>query len=985
MAREHVLPAENGTIKTTSRTEKAFQALIGKGLQERIGGNHPIPLDKPEEVWLVVSGQLHVFSALMEDGKPVGHRFHVARVDTGHALFGFAPDSDVSAMGFVAVAGPDTDLVKIGVEKLRDTEKEAGQSVSALIDTWVADLSAELSSYDLPPITAADAVPGKQIELSEGGFLHPGEGVRWVTVEEGTLRFLGHREIEELKPGHTVPVCPSTWLQADGQARVNVESTSAIAQRDTAVWDALNTFHRLVGHVVRMHREREQGLQAERLSAQDEADKRLFRAAIDRLTAVLVGGKGEPVELTGDPLVDACKLVGAQQGISIFRGTEAGLLKSDPLQRIARASKIRMRSVALAGRWWKEDQGPLLGFLAEDDRPVALLEPKPGVYFLHDPRDGKRVRVTETVADSLQPNAYMFHRPFPDRPLTGWDLIKFGVKGCESDLWRTFWMGVAAGILSLVTPLATGLLFDQIIPSEDRIQLLNMVAALIVGGIAIALFRLVEAMAQLRIEGRMGWSLQSALWDRLLALPVDFFRQFTAGDLANRSLGVDQMRQLIAGTAVTTVLSMVFSVFQVGLLLYYSLELAIVAIVLLVVSGILPSVCLLLQLKYQRPLYTILGKIQGLNLQFITGIAKLRIHVAESRAFHIWASEFSRQKELALKSGQVSNVVTAFSSALPLMGTFVIILWVFWSQDRALDKMSTGHFLAFVTAFTTVLTSITSTLTMLMPVVAVAPIYERTRPILRTVPEVDTTKAAPGTLAGHVELSRVTFRYEADGPQVIKDVSLEIRPREFVALVGPSGSGKSTLLRLLLGFEQPESGSILYDGQALSQLDVQAVRRQIGVVLQNSVLLAGSVFDNIIGSTPLTLDDAWEAARLVDLEDDIKAMPMQMHTVVGEGGAGLSGGQRQRLLIARAIVNRPRSIFFDEATSALDNESQAWVSRSLERLKATRLVIAHRLSTVRHADRICVVVSGEIAETGTYDELMAKGGVFAGLAKRQMV
>lgn len=980
------MPDEKTQTNGTPLAQKAFHLLADKGQRLRVGGNRPIVLNDPSEVWLVESGQLNLFSAGLEEGKPVGHRFHVTRLDTGHALFSFIPDSDRSGMGFLAVAVPETEVVKINVSMLQEAAEESDlrESVAALIDTWVTDVSSELSMRDLPPMISAEPEEDKPFELEDGTFFHPREGVRWVTLLAGNARFLGLEGIDEVKPGQVVPVCSSTWLQARGPARVDAETTSALVARDDALWESLSTFHTLVSQVVRLHQSEEQARQAEQLKAEDEADRRLFSSALNRLTRVLVKEKGVPVEITGDPLLDACKLVGAQMGITIFQGRQADRVRLDPLQRIARASKIRMRNVVLTEAWWKGDPGPLLAFRAEDDRPVALVERRPGAYFIHDPIDDTQTRVTAVVADTLKPRAYMFHRPFPERALTGWDLIKFGVQGCGADLWRTFWMGVAAGILSLVTPLATAFLFDEIIPSEDRFQLLNLVAALIVGGVAIALFRLVEAMAQLRIEGKMGWSLQSAMWDRLLALPVAFFRQFTAGDLANRSLGVDQMRQLVAGTVVTTLLSMIFSVFQVGLLLYYSLELAVIAIVLLVISTILPIVCFFLQLKYQRPLYTIMGKIQGLNLQFITGIAKLRVNIAEQRAFHIWAREFAKQKALGLKSGQVSNLVTAFSNALPLIGTFVIVLWIFWSHDRALDKMTTGHFLAFVTAFTTVLTSVTSTLTTFVPVLSVVPIYDRTKPILQTVPEVDPTKAAPGTLMGHIELSQVSFRYEPDGPLVIKSISLEVQPREFVALVGPSGSGKSTLLRLLLGFEEPESGSVLYDGQALSQLDVQAVRRQIGVVLQNSILLPGSIFDNIIGASLLTLDDAWEAARMVDLEEDIKAMPMQMHTVIGEGGAGLSGGQRQRLLIARAIVHRPRTLFFDEATSALDNESQAWVSRSLERLKATRIVIAHRLSTIRHADRICVVMAGEVAELGTYDELMAKGGVFTELAKRQI-
>jgi ABC-type bacteriocin/lantibiotic exporter with double-glycine peptidase domain len=264
------------------------------------------------------------------------------------------------------------------------------------------------------------------------------------------------------------------------------------------------------------------------------------------------------------------------------------------------------------------------------------------------------------------------------------------------------------------------------------------------------------------------------------------------------------------------------------------------------------------------------------------------------------------------------------------------------------------------------------------------PIYEQARPILEACPEVGESKMSPGPLGGEIEISQVTFRYDPDSAAVIDRVSLRARPGEFIAIVGPSGSGKSTILRLLLGFEHPESGSIYFDGQDVSGLDIQAVRRQIGVVLQNGSVMTGDLFTNIIGSSLAAMDDAWEAARMAGLDEDIRQMPMGMHTVISEGGTTLSGGQRQRLLIARAVVNRPRLLFFDEATSALDNRTQAIVSESLERLQATRIVVAHRLSTIMNADCIYVLDGGRVVQTGPYASLRSEGGVFAELIRRQM-
>jgi ABC-type bacteriocin/lantibiotic exporter with double-glycine peptidase domain len=268
---------------------------------------------------------------------------------------------------------------------------------------------------------------------------------------------------------------------------------------------------------------------------------------------------------------------------------------------------------------------------------------------------------------------------------------------------------------------------------------------------------------------------------------------------------------------------------------------------------------------------------------------------------------------------------------------------------------------------------------------AAIPMMESIRPILEATPENIALKPEIQDLTGDIEVVNIYFRYQPDSPLVLDNVSLHVRPGEFVAVVGASGSGKSTLLRLLLGFETPESGSVYYDRQDITSFDPSSVRRPAGTVVQQARLSTGNILTNITGMTNATFEDAWEAARAVGLDDDIRQMPMEMYTVITGGISTLSGGQRQRIMIARAIINRPRILFFDEATSALDNKTQQIVSRSLEKLQATRVVIAHRLTTIQNADRIYVMDGGRIVETGTYAELLSMGGKFTDLVKRQMV
>jgi len=359
------------------------------------------------------------------------------------------------------------------------------------------------------------------------------------------------------------------------------------------------------------------------------------------------------------------------------------------------------------------------------------------------------------------------------------------------------------------------------------------------------------------------------------------------------------------------------------------------------------------------------------------------VAAATTRALALWSKRFATQKQHFIASQRAANALAVVETSFPIFATLLIFYVA--SGDGSKPTVNLGAFLAFLAAFGQAMASIGVWATGMSDSLIAIPLLARIRPLMACETEVASDRRPSGELLGAVELSRVTFRYRSDGPPVLDNITLRIAPGEHVAIVGPSGGGKSSLFRLLLGFETPESGSIFFDGKSLDTLDVSSVRRQLGTVLQNGKLMTGSLYENICGGFPIPLDQAWEAARLVGLESDIKAMPMGMHTAIAEGINTLSGGQRQRLMIARAIARRPRILLLDEATSSLDNESQSIVSASLGALNVTRIVIAHRLSTVREADRIVVLVEGKIVQTGTFAELCDTPGLFADFARRQLL
>jgi ATP-binding cassette subfamily C protein len=753
-------------------------------------------------------------------------------------------------------------------------------------------------------------------------------------------------------------------------------------------WAALDEFHRSVLDQLVSARERAVEQERRRLKTRAEVDGQLRQAALRQLADSIEADSGTPLvaAASAHPLVLACEAVGQAAGISITvpRSVTADMPK-DAIRTVARFSGVRARRIVLKGTWWTEDSGPLLAFLDADNRPVALLPRSGRGYHLYDPAAGTTVHVTRSVAQTLSGIAHAFYRPFPARALNVFDLVAFGLRGSSRDLLAIVGAGLVGGALAAVTPFAMGILFDTVIPGAERGQLVQMVALLLACALASAFFNLVRSVAVMRVEGRMNFSTQAAVWDRLLRLPARFFREYTAGDLAVRSMAVTQIHAVVTGSALASILSAIFSCFSFFLLFYYSPPLALVATALVAVAVAVTFTCSVLNLRHQRTMNEMARRISGLVLELVNGAAKFRVSGAEDRAFAKWAAAFAAQKRTAGSARRISNVLSVFASTFPIVATAALFYGIARLGAGQAVTMTTGEFLAFYAAFGQFLGAVLGISSAAIMVLQAVPLFESAKPILTALPETAGGKGDPGALKGGVELAHVEFRYSKDTPLVLRDLSLSIGPGEFVAIVGPSGSGKSTLLRLLLGFETPESGSVYFDGKNLSGLDLEAVRRQMGVVLQHGKLMIGDIFTNIIGSAPLTLDDAWKAAAMAGLDEDIKAMPMGMHTMIAEGGGGLSGGQRQRLMIARAIVGKPRILLFDEATSALDNRTQAIVSAALEDLEATRIVIAHRLSTVMHADRIFVIEKGVLVQSGTYEELIHQPGAFAELARRQLV
>jgi len=967
-------------------TSLAFQ-LEKRGQVASCAPNVPFSVEDLKSVWIVRSGSLDLFIVATQHGELYGARHHVFRVAAGQAVFGVGTHLHDATL--VACAGPGTDVLVLSLTEFLDIDDHAaaGESPLGLMEEWVLRLSQALSE-DVVQGAFLTLEPGQTATIPDDSkAVVPKEGVVWVAHRSGSSRFLGEDDLPVIGSNGFFPVTRHGWLQSAPASELDCVDTKGLWAREGKE-NRLDEFHTIamsyLGTSLRRKAEKERG----RMGARKASDTNLLQLSLLRLSSPVLKAQELPEgeDSCRHPVFRASEIVGKRLGIKIRPHPDMmrGINPADPVSGTARASGIRVRNIALKGEWWARDNGPLLGFLEESNKPVALLPRSSRSYEYYDPIENLTVPIDHDVAASLNPFAYVFYRPFPHKALNVLDLLRFGLVGCRSELITIVLMGIAAGLMGVITPYATGVIFDRLIPGAQRTQLIGMFVFLLVMAACAALFTFARSFAVLRLEGKLDASIQAAVWDRLLSLPASFFRDYSSGDLAQRSLGIATIRRTLTGPTLTALLSGIFSVFSFALLFYYSWQLALLATGLVFCACAVSAVCGMLQVRSQREISLIRGNLSSLLLQFVTGIAKFRVSGTERRAFANWAREFSRLQHISIRARMIINGLTVFNSVFPLAALIVVFVahQALTSGDRS--SLATGDFLAFLAAFIQFLAAALLFSSALISALNIVPVYERASPIFRALPEVTEAKAMPGKLTGLVEVSRVTFRYKPDAPLVLKDVSIRVFPGQFVAIVGASGCGKSTLFRMLLGFETPESGAIYFDGQDLSGLDIQAVRRQIGVVLQSSRPIDGSIYNNIVGSAPLTVDDAWQAARLAGLAADIERMPMGMHTYLSDGGGGISGGQRQRLMIARAIVGRPRILLFDEATSALDNHTQAVVSRSLESLQATRIVIAHRLTTVMRADRIFVMDNGAVVDSGTYDELIAREGIFRDLAKRQM-
>ncbi|MFE0205954.1 NHLP bacteriocin export ABC transporter permease/ATPase subunit [Streptomyces sp. NPDC058985] len=925
-------------------------ALGSLGTRVDCAGFNRLDLEGPQVLWLVASGAVDLFAV---DAGEQGHWHHLGRLEAGSVLLG-----PVAGPQHTLVARPLRDCVvhRIGLRELYQP---------ANTQTWSYD------EYGNPQY-----VPPTTSPLEYALALGVGRGL--------TVLFQAPMATERA----TAPTDDDVfWMQVPpGSVQYGAlygEEAAADLLMDPALWQSLvDQQHRLLTTLDRWIEQLERTHET-RTAAGIKAGEAV-RAQADRTLLASIGKRsaGRTTAADADATYAACRLVAGAAGIALAEpaqnGTESERL--DPVERVALASRVRTRGVRLEDGWWRDDVGPLVGHRTLSGAPVALLWRRGGYVAVH-PGTGRETPVERANAGEFEPRAVMFYRPLPERRLSPLRLLRFCLQGTRRDLTGLLLAGLVTVALGALVPVATGKVLGEFVPKAQTGLIVQVCLAVMLSSVVAAAFMLMQNLTILRLEGRIEATLQPAVWDRLLRLPTKFFTERSTGELASAAMGISSIRRLLAGVGPTVAQSVTVGAMNLGLLLWYSVPMALAAIgMLVVVAGVFLALGLW-QVRWQRRLVKLTNKLNNQAFQTLRGLPKLRVAAAENYAYAAWAERFAHSRELQQRAGRIKNLNAVLGAVyLPLCTLLMFMLLA----GPARGSMSAAEFLTFNASVTMLLTSVTQLTGSFVSAVAALPLFEEIRPVLDATPEVRTASTRPGPLSGGIEARRLSFRYTDDGPLVLDDVSFEVRPGEFVAVVGPSGCGKSTLLRLLIGFDRPLSGSVLYDGQDLAALDQSAVRRQCGVVLQHAQPFNGSILDVICGTEPYTPEEAMAAAAMAGLAEDIKRMPMGLHTIVSGSGA-VSGGQRQRLMIAQALIRRPRILFFDEATSALDNETQRTVIESTKALNATRIVIAHRLSTVLDADRVIVMEDGKVAQQGPPAQLLADtGGRLHELVRRQL-
>ncbi|MCH9630766.1 MAG: Vitamin B12 import ATP-binding protein BtuD [Chlamydiia bacterium] len=962
-------------------------------------------LYEPNVFYFIEEGVVDLFANEVNEKEGIDRSLYLNSFEKGEILFGFEEGATPSVRSVYAKMHTSVVLRKVSIQDfdLKSLDEGIKLAFCERIDSWIDKIafiaSKHLEKLPNTPVSRKESFHlSKDLTIALGFNLECRKHSRtvWTCVTNGRITI---NEVDGscIKPGDlSFPVPSSFIVTAKEETDLTFKGTEE-AFYEPSFYSSLSTFHHLALSMMHHEVKRLSKLERMQILSNIALEKTTLMEAEHTLVSVLSDSDPEILSSESDLILKAVQMIGAKikvKAIHVHLENAEDLSDFEKIQSICAQADMGFRKVKLTSDFIEKDASSFLGYYKDTKTPVIILKVKARKYKLIDPRTAEERVVTKDFAEEFLEEAYVFYKSLPENP-KGMRLAKFVIEGRGKDIFTILAVSGLSAIISLYSPMAVGWIFDKAVPDHDFRFLIEIVLGLVMVSIGSQLFSLCRTYTFLRLEGKTSNKLQGALWKRLLTLKLPFFRKYSIGDLFQRVNAVDEIRRLLGSNTLSSIIASFFSILYFGVMLYRSWKLALIMLLPVFLTMTVYVIAIAMTIKRELKVLNVQAVIYGFFVQILDAVKKIRITGSENRAFARWATLFAEKKSTELKLAAIHNWLRVSHEMITSFGVllmYLVVIMILQKVEKAGVAGAAaaphithiGEFLSFSAAFGAFSGAVFgvggSALSVLKDII---PRWRRAKYVLESEPERRNLQRNVGIISGDIVFEKVSFKYDEKAPFIFKDLNFSIKPGEFVAFTGPSGCGKSTIIRLLLGFEDPTKGKVFFDGKDISRLDLVGLRRKIGVVLQHGAILGGSIRDNINCSRNFSDEKIWETLKLCGIEEEIQNLPMGLETLLPSGGGTLSEGQKQRLLIARALISKPKILVLDEATSSLDNYTQELIKKNVDQLNVSRIVIAHRLTTIRNADRIFVINNGCIEQSGTYEELNSQEGLFQKLVKMQ--
>lgn len=954
-----------------------------------LGDSYFLHVNNIDSAYVVVSGSAQLFYWSFNDGLATSNRKYIASFSVGDLLLGLNDYcEDKNTCGMYLILDHDTKLIELNCNHLFATKSNI---VASKVNNYLSKISTIFSTdnnnYNF---CFVDFTNGGEYLCQENSHILANDDneILWLKAKQDSAK----TALEEyLDKTNFYLISKYIYVYSPTEQKFQVKSTLDLI-KDNNIQSAILLFNDLIQKFAYKNLLINDNARKENFSYLQNIQKSHLNSTFNKLSKAYYANKYLVPETTvyqeelpiNRIILQLCRIFDIELKENFFKVIEQlDFCKKSDLEKALNIYKIYTRGVTLEPNWHNKERWILLSKLKDTNKSILLIHSKKN-YHYYDASEDVYVKVTKDNVDNIENNALMLYRPMPEKSFkSGFDIIKMGLSFSKYDFAVIVITGIIIGLVQLVTPIITGKVISTALPSNDIGVINGYLLAIFSSAIGIATFQLVNSISMIRLEGRSALDIHSSLWARLLNLPMKFFNKFSTGDLADRANIIDVIHSTWSAATTSAVLSIFSMITTLGLLFYYNVPLAFISLFLFVLSIGIVIIFVSRNNILLAELYNKKGVISNLVFQLLSSIHKFRIASKENTVLSLWANLYNKISVNNRRYMVDNAIMQSCFKLLPLLSSIAIFAFIYYHLESD-DIINLGNFISFHAAFGQLIGVLISISAILSSVFMTKPMIARLMPILEEEPEPSSNKIILDNLKGNIKIRNAFFRYSQNSPLILKNLSMTIKEGEYVAIVGSSGSGKSTILRLLMGFERLQSGSLFVDDINIQDIQISSLRNKIGTVLQNASIIVGSIFENIAaGNSDITEDDVWNVLEKSGIKDDVKEMPMGLHTIITENGSTLSGGQVQRLIIARALINNPAVLCLDEATSAMDNVVQRLVQSTLDNMNITRIVIAHRLSTIKNVDSIYVLDDGQIVEHGSYDELMHRKGHFFDLVSRQ--